>query len=227
MSTVAQVRKVAAPLLRNNPDLALVGRFVVLKPVTHILRFVMLDNTSGKDAFRPRWAVAPLFYFDAMVNLRWGEMLYGGESRLWLATADGIDLALLAKCEDVALPILRAIKTVDDFAAFASKPPAWVTPLHEFPALKIYVDAARGDRAAAMAQCAYFANDNATRRYAQHKMQADLDVIRNRLCPLILAGDIAGIAAFLHEMELAAVRRLKLEKVWQRTPFPIEERGWI
>ena len=109
MSTVAQVRKIVAPLLRNNPDLALVGRVVALKPVTHILRFVILDNTSGKDAFRPRWAVAPFFHFDAAIVLQWGEHLYREKSVTWLTTADDVDLALLEQCEEKALPALRAI----------------------------------------------------------------------------------------------------------------------
>ena len=227
MSTVAQVRKVAAPLLRNNPDLALVGRFVVLKPVTHILRFVILDNTSGKDAFRPRWAVAPFFHFDAAIALQWGEHLYSEKSVTWSTTADDVDLALLEQCEEKALPALRAIRSVDDFFAFASKPPPLVTPLRQFPVQTIYVAAARGDRDTALAQCAHFKTEKIIRWYEVLKMQPNLDVIRNRVYPLILSGDIAGIAAFLHEMEAAAVRRLKLEKVWQRTTFPIEEHGWI
>jgi hypothetical protein len=34
MTTIAQVREVVRPLLQRNPDLELVGRLIVVKPVT-------------------------------------------------------------------------------------------------------------------------------------------------------------------------------------------------
>ena len=42
------------------------------------------------------------------------------------------------------------------------------------------------------------------------------------LCPLVAANDRAGLANLLHSYEAQSVKNLKIEKYWQRTPFPIE-----
>jgi len=44
MTTVADVRKIVAPLLAAHDDLVLVGRMLAIKPVHHILRGVHLDR---------------------------------------------------------------------------------------------------------------------------------------------------------------------------------------
>ena len=38
-------------------------------------------------------------------------------------------------------------------------------------------------------------------------------------------GDRKPISAFLHECEAYTVKQLKLEKLWQPSPFPIELEG--
>ncbi|MEZ5849036.1 MAG: hypothetical protein R3D68_00105 [Hyphomicrobiaceae bacterium] len=42
------------------------------------------------------------------------------------------------------------------------------------------------------------------------------------ICPLAAADDRAGIARLLHEWEAATVKNLKIEHLWQPTPFPLE-----
>lgn len=43
------------------------------------------------------------------------------------------------------------------------------------------------------------------------------------LVGLLDAGDRAGLAALLHEWEATTVKNLKIEHLWERTPFPLEE----
>jgi hypothetical protein len=61
MTTVAQVKQVVQPLLQSNPDLALVGRMIVVKPVHHLLRGVYLARSSDPDDFVPTERLAPCF----------------------------------------------------------------------------------------------------------------------------------------------------------------------
>lgn len=44
MTTVAQVKKMVQPLLEQHSDLALVGRWIYLKPVHHVARAVLIDR---------------------------------------------------------------------------------------------------------------------------------------------------------------------------------------
>ncbi len=60
MTTVAQVRQAVQPLLQRNPDLALIGRLVVIKPVHHILRGVYIDRSLDPKLFVPTWSI--IFY---------------------------------------------------------------------------------------------------------------------------------------------------------------------
>jgi hypothetical protein len=53
-------------------------------------------------------------------------------------------------------------------------------------------------------------------------MGEEYDCITKELCPLITKGDRSGIANLLHRCEEDSVRALKVEKFWERTPFPIE-----
>ena len=43
-----------------------------------------------------------------------------------------------------------------------------------------------------------------------------------RLIPMIFARDRAAIATLLHELEWKTVKKLKIEKFWEKTPFPLE-----
>lgn len=51
MTTAAQIRKPAQPLLKRNPDLVIIGRFVIFKQVDHPLRGIYIDRRGDKLAF--------------------------------------------------------------------------------------------------------------------------------------------------------------------------------
>ena len=61
MTTTAQVKRVVGPLLKRNPDLALVKRLVVIKPVHHILRGIYIDHSHDPKSLVPTWAANFLF----------------------------------------------------------------------------------------------------------------------------------------------------------------------
>jgi hypothetical protein len=46
--------------------------------------------------------------------------------------------------------------------------------------------------------------------------------ITEAICPLVAADDRDGLISLLHEWEAYSAKHLKLDGIWERTPFPIE-----
>jgi hypothetical protein len=61
MATARDVKKLLEPLLARHRDLEIVGRELIVKPVRHVLRAVLIDRTSSADTISPRWYVHHLF----------------------------------------------------------------------------------------------------------------------------------------------------------------------
>ena len=222
MTTVAQVKQVVQPLLQRNSDLALVGRIVVIKPVHHILRGIYIDRSSDPLLFVPTWAVVFLFEPRQSLSYNWGRRIYRpppGPAG-WDVSDPKTPATMCEEIERV-LPLLKPIQTIDDFVTFTSKDRFRDTYLDLYPDRRIFVDVARGDLEAARAICAYFATDRAKRWYLP-QMQEEYDRITQRLCPLVAANDRPGLARLLHEFEAGSAKDMKLDKIWEPTPFPIE-----
>lgn len=220
MTTIAQVRQVVQPLLQRNSDLALVGRIVVIKPVHHILRGIYIDRMSDPLIFRPIWAVVFLFEPRQTLSFNWGERVYRRPGS-WDVSDPDTPAAMAEAIEQQALPLLRPVQTIDDFVTFTSKDRFRDTHLDFYPERRIFVDVARGDLEAARTICAYFATDRARRWYLP-QMQEEYDRITQSLCPLVAADDRPGLARLLHEFEAGSAKDMKLDKIWEPTPFPIE-----
>ena len=223
MTTVAQVRQVVQPLLHRNPDLAMIGRLVVIKPVQHILRGIYIDRIGVPRLFMPAWAVVFLFEPRQSFSYNWGERIGrpvpGAAS--WDANDPGTPAMMCEAIEKGALSLLRPIKTIDDFAKFTSKERFPHTFLDLYKIRKIFVDVARGDLDTARSICDYLASDKGKLGHLP-MMQQEYDRVTKELCPLVAANDRTGLARLLHSYEAQSVRNLKLEKFWERTPFPIE-----
>ena len=86
---------------------------------------------------------------------------------------------------------------------------------------KLFVALARGDLEAARSICEYMKTDRAQRYYLPD-MRERYDRVTQELCPLVAANDRPGLARLLHSYEVQSVKNLKVEKFWERTPFPIE-----
>jgi hypothetical protein len=214
MTTVAQVKEVTKPLLEQNSDLALVGRLVVVKPVRHILRGIHIDRSLDPSTFTPTWFVAVLFKYGARIGLDWGDRLYNRAHGPWNVANAETPTVMCREIEEHALPLLRSIQSIDDFCALAtSKARFPLTYLSSHDALKIIVDAARGDVDVARAIGTNIAAGRTWTKISQ---------ITKEICALAAADDRPGLARLLHAWEAESVKRLKLEKFWEPTPFPLE-----
>jgi hypothetical protein len=218
MTTAAQAKRLLRPLLAANSDLSLVGRLLAIKPVQHILRGVFLDATSDRNQFRPTWAVVFLFHPGAGFHFNWSAEIYAGTGHGWLISEEGVDEALCEAIEREALPLLRPVQSIDDFVSFTSKERFLSTWLDGYPYRRVLIDAARGDFDAANALCEMMADQRSRSSYWAEQY----DPILIHIWPHIKRHNRIALAEVLHEWEFEAVKREKLEGIWEPTPFPIE-----
>jgi hypothetical protein len=218
MTTLRQIKKLVQPLLAQHTDLVLFGQIIFVKPVRHVLRGILIDRTGEAIRFRPRWAVVPLCAPTQHFYLNWGAMLY--KPGLWEWSDPSIAAALVDVVERDALPILRSVESLDDFVAFASKERFPLNYFHGFHLKRVAVEAACGDLAAARATCAELTRGRTL--WSQPWLRESFDQVTKPLCPLLAADDRPGLVRLLREWEAYSVRQLKLETIWEPTPFPIE-----
>src|SRR5262245_11747654 len=112
MTTVAQVRKVLQPLLQRNPDLELVGRLIVIKPVHHILRGIYIDRSLDPQLFVPTWAVMFLFEPSESFSYNWGGRLYNRAHGAWDVTNSATSAVMCVILEQEVLPLLLCMTTI-------------------------------------------------------------------------------------------------------------------
>ena len=91
--------------------------------------------------------------------------------------------------------------------------------LNAFEYIKVYVDIARGDFAAALKFCEFV---KAKGGYEKHWMPWAYEEFAETLYPMLIANDRAGLAQHLKKNELREIQSRKLEKFWEPTPFPLE-----
>jgi hypothetical protein len=222
MTTIADVKRLVQPVLERNPDLALVGRLLVVKPVRHLLRGVYIDRSLDPSIFTPTWAAIFLFEPTDSFTFNWGDRLYRTSHGPWDVNNPKTQAAMVEEIEGTALPILRPIESLDDFVTFTSRGRFPSKALEGYHLRKIVVDVARGDLDSARAICAELIGGR-TRWSWSPRMREDFERITNTLCPLIGANDKPALATLLHEWEAHSVEKLKIGQLWQRTPFPLEE----
>lgn len=221
MSTTAQMRALAAPLLARNSDLVMIGRDIFLAPIRHVARFICLDNTSGKDGFSPQAGAIHLFEYHDWLGLTHTQIMGGPGQGLWLLSQPDIQSRFTDTCERDVLPWLRAMESIADFAAFSGKENFPYEPMRSYPLRQIPIDVALGNFAAARAICTLLTSGRGI------ECGPDFAEERNRvlteLRPHLQSENRAALAAVLHRWEAHTVKALKLEKYWEPTPFPIEQ----
>ncbi|WP_342363203.1 hypothetical protein [Terrarubrum flagellatum] len=217
MTTLREVKKLVAPLLARHPDLALAERGIFLRPVHHFARFIYVSATSSANQFMLGWAATAMFYPPTFVNVTQGETL-GRKGRLWLLDEPDVEDELVSNIENRALPKLRAMKTLRDYAGHA---------LPKDPVQRSYLG-----RLDLRFRLAFGELDEAARLLSEEICAPDRTILDRESEGLservkevgagISAGDREAIARVLHRLEARMAASLKLEKIWEPTPFPLE-----
>jgi hypothetical protein len=222
MSTVAEVRQVSKLTLSRNPELVMLKRNIILTPITHVLRTIVLDNLSGKYCFRPTWSVSPLFRYNAGLMSICSGYIYHPQRMPWDVTNPEAPTTLANEVERFGIPLIRSVQTIADFRDFSNEERLPGQGLDRFPLAKIVIDIALGDLESADRQAA--ALFDAPNLWSVHS-KFGYSVITELICPMLAKRDIKGLAKQLREWEEQAIKRLKLEKYWQPAPYPLELLG--
>jgi hypothetical protein len=219
MTTAREVRKLVAPLLARNPDLGLVGRLIVVKPIRHVLCGVFIDATSSANQYQPQWLMTILLFRMDDITYGIGERLFrSGKSGLWRLDDQEASDDLTFVIERDALPRLRSVKTLEDFLeAILPKDPR---ELKIFWGTRFIITLALGNLDAASE---LLTND--LRRIYIGKLNDVRSGLGDRLLQegaQVSAADRRALIDYLHDCEDYTAGKLKLGSLWERTPFPIE-----
>jgi hypothetical protein len=221
MTTQAQVKALVKPLLERHKDLALVKRLIVVRPFDHVLRGVLIDRTSDPNCMNPRWLVDHLFEPRRTYHLSWGAQLYRRSHGPWDMSNPRTQEVLFQEIEENALPHLREIRDLRDCYEFVSRN-YFRHVLFDAPVEKIVLDVALGNLDVARE---ISRNVVAKRSVDEpHLDDVDREYLRKvkALCALLKQDDREGMAGMLHEWEAEMVRNMKMEYLWEPTPFPLE-----
>lgn len=218
MTTTADVKALVKPILAVHPEFRLVGRNLILAPVEHIVRSIYISYSMDPDMYVPGYCAFELFSPERFFHFTHGERF---PYRPWTKHDPDISQGLLEAIEQIALPKLQGIHTIQDYLEYADEGPSGKRGSGYLDNMAYGI--ALGDL------------DWARKYYDLYIAHVDLDNPRphhvlympeireyKRIGPLLEAEDRVGLAAILHEWEETTVRKLKLEKIWRRTPFPIE-----
>lgn len=156
--------------------------------------------------------------------LTWGGEIRPLSGGLWDMRDPTLAQTLCSQIENVALPILRIVETIEDFAAFTTSSRFPDTYLDTRPLRHIVVAAGLGrfDEALAIFDNLAMQPNDWTSWPAVH---GDYHRLATILCPLIEARDRAGVGKLLREWEAWSVRKMKLDALWEPTPFQVETDG--
>ena len=192
----ADIRHYLKALLDQRKDLALVGRMLVIRPVHHLLRYGRLDRSSNRYEFRLWRACTPLYAPDGSI----ADVLHDGAFKIWRPHFEPLLMATLA--EEVFEPLAR-ITTLTDFASRKTGN----TPFR-FAQVTSLVLAGERDRAAAIVE-----ETERDYEWLAMEMRQHWDHI---------SGDVERTCAEYHAREAETVKAIKLEHIWEPSPFPVE-----
>lgn len=211
MTTGAEIRKMEKPLLERHDDLAMVGRFMVVKPIHHLRRGIYLDYCRTPWMFDPITVVDLLIPPSDVITLGFGDFLSDPKTGYWDATNPDSVQRLFDLLEEKILPQLRSTTTFDHYRELAA----------QYEASGDYYD---WDRFLEMLIATATGNLDLAQSIVEPlpSMQHYLARLAPSFCPALLARDCVEIARILHEWEALAVQKCKLEKFWEPTPFPLE-----
>jgi hypothetical protein len=209
MTTVADIKRITRLVREREPRLILSKRMLILPPVGHYVRGFYLDQTSGKDMFRPSYLVQPLYRPRTNWALGYGDRFtaapqYGLFSIENPGTENQLAELLLGEG-------MRRIEHVDSPEAFLEysktlEPRRTAGDWHVFHTLALLgrLDEAR------------VAGERSMEKY----YRAEWDHCRqSRRLLHILDGGQERVDRLLRKWEQQVVKELKLEPYWQ-SPWP-------
>lgn len=217
-----EIKRYIAPLLERRHDLVLIGRRLVMTPVTHYARCVYFDRSRWKGSLIPVAMVAPLYEGPPEAPPLEGHQLRR-EKKAWDLLEKGGETELCDALEARALPLIQNVLTPDDFLIYLQNfsPDFVIRKLSESIILLIKGDFQKA-KTGLQALVAFYdkLNHDLVASGEPESEIAPLDAARNLFDRL--RDDPKALLRTMHEWEAGQVKLLKVERYWQPSPFPCE-----
>ena len=196
----ADIKRYLKPLLELRSDLVVVGRHLFIRPVRHLLRGALFVHSSDKYRFEIMGYVHPLY---SAGTYGYDMCPVGLPTEVWQPhfAAQLFD-ALKTDVFDRWGPVT----TLDGFATWFINDGG----AHYGVPIMCLALAGEWDRAA---ECA---------ERAERELKHETDKAKIRELWEQLTTDIDAVCAKLHAREAENVKTLKLERIWDPAPFPVE-----
>jgi hypothetical protein len=194
----ADIKRYLKPLLKQRSDLVVTDRMLLIRPVRHVLRGAFLERTSDKYRFQILPYLKPLWssrWRLAILNSIYGTPVWHPHFEPWL-----IDTLQ----QEVFTP-LGKITTHDDLAGALPEELKFFTT-------RVSALVLAGERDHAEECVRNVENSEHVDRW-QDEIKSTRD---------LLARDIKEVCAEFHAREAKAVKAMKLEAIWEPSPFPVE-----
>jgi hypothetical protein len=204
----ADIRRYLKPLLQLRPDLVLIDRMLIIRPVRHLLRGAFFNRTSDKHTFEIWRFLEPLYGGPARRGLV--DSIYGWFWPAWQPFFRPLLIDCLA--EDI-LESVGKILTLEDFAnQMGQVHPARSGSDQFFTArVRALVLAGEEERAREFV-------DQTERSYPENSHWPEWAKEQREF----LGRNTEAICNEFHAREEKAAKALKLRDVWQPTLFPVE-----
>lgn len=226
MPTVAQIRRLFAPILAANPGLVLNGRWLFRPPIATAVCGLHIGRTSSAWAADIVFSVIPLSRFlpSSAVGFEVPFVVTdttADEPRILDDVfAPDYQAKLLANFDAKAKPFFDSVTTFAGIAQWVSRfrePPLRMTAIERVDA---WLCAMRGDFAAAATHLKALSDRRAA---SGHAAEDDVTMLEGEAQRVLRTGDPTAIANFLHDLERRTVTAYGLARHWQPTPFPFEQ----
>jgi hypothetical protein len=195
----ADLKRYLKPLLELRPDLVLIDRMLIIRPVRHLLRGAFFDRTSDKYRFDIRRYFEPLY--DSPGTLGYGPDIYSWLCPVW----ESYFRPLLVDC--LAEDVFESVGTMTTLAGFAEE--LRITDrLSSARVIALVLSGQREGAAEYVGHCEK--REDADSRNWAEKQRA------------FLKRDTGEICAEFHAKEAETAKALKLGDAWEPTPFPVE-----
>lgn len=247
MTTAPEVKKWLRPVLKQHPDLVLVGRNLIIPPVHHILRGIFFDASWDKQLCRPIWYAGAMF----MCNSESDSPPFDIHEQYSLqrSNEENFPSHVMVKTQEVLQFDFSRVYTVEQYINFGKNAEVETDgrdsriiphrPFHYAVALsalsdldaaeqKVVAAAAWWERGAIAAArqaeewrakgAVAIARDTERTAISDGVMARHLGALRD----LVQRRDRAGIGDLLRSWEFDRAKALKIDHLWEPTAFPVE-----
>ena len=222
MTTTIEIQRLCKTLLSRNPDLGMVGRLIVIKPVQHFLRGIYVDRVGDPHGFRPYCSAICLCAPDADFRPVSRSAVYPPQPGGWDITKQSIGMDFSMHIENDILSKIRNINTFDEYAKYIPRSYDYYAAYELNFAPRIFWEAARGNFDAAEYFCEKFLDELHSSDEILAANERYLDPL-DALYPCLKSRNGRKIYDLLHMWEKQSADRLKISHLWQSTPFPEEQ----